>query len=246
MQLRWTAEAATDLESIADYVLEHAPKSGARGDPSRLRSTDHATHVSEPGPAEKREGKRKLVLAHCGTLSCTRSRRRRVRGAHPARRAAVVVAVSLRPGILRECSGASRVRFAAPNGRFRRALDPPSALSDRWQLPERPAVSHGDTRPIVSTTTKAFLRTTGALAWLNFSRRHLRIPSMDPRNSFNELRRNDGRFWFRISRVIRCEQRADIGQELRILAAAPKLVVSVVAQRGCPESSARQATGLPS
>jgi plasmid stabilization system protein ParE len=55
MQLRWTAEAATDLESIADYVLEHAPKSGARGDPSRLRST--ATLLTFPNRGPPKSGR---------------------------------------------------------------------------------------------------------------------------------------------------------------------------------------------
>jgi addiction module RelE/StbE family toxin len=62
MQLRWTEEAADDLERIADYVLEHAPD----------RAPELITHLYDAptalltfpnrGRPGKREGTRELVL----------------------------------------------------------------------------------------------------------------------------------------------------------------------------------------
>ena len=63
MQLRWTTEAVTDLERIADYLLQHAPERAAE-----LVRTVYQTpallleypHRGRPG---KKDGTRELVLA---------------------------------------------------------------------------------------------------------------------------------------------------------------------------------------
>lgn len=62
MQLRWTEEAATDLERIADYVLEHAPD---RAQDLIHRVYDAPTSLltfPNRGRPGKREGTRELVL----------------------------------------------------------------------------------------------------------------------------------------------------------------------------------------
>ncbi len=62
MQLRWTADAANDLEHIADYLFEHAPEHAAE----LVRKIYNAPlallnfpHRGRPG---KKEGTRELVL----------------------------------------------------------------------------------------------------------------------------------------------------------------------------------------
>jgi toxin ParE1/3/4 len=63
MQLRWTAEAATDLERIADYLLEQAPD---RAQDLIRRVYDAPTTLltfPNRGRPGKREGTRELVLA---------------------------------------------------------------------------------------------------------------------------------------------------------------------------------------
>jgi addiction module RelE/StbE family toxin len=62
MQLRWTEEAANDLECIADYLLEHAPD---RAQNLIRRVYDAPTTVltfPNRGRPGKREGTRELVL----------------------------------------------------------------------------------------------------------------------------------------------------------------------------------------
>jgi toxin ParE1/3/4 len=62
MQLRWTEEAADDLERIADYLLIHAPGRA----PELIRAVYDApsTLLTFPnrGRPGKREGTRELVL----------------------------------------------------------------------------------------------------------------------------------------------------------------------------------------
>ena len=63
MQLRWTDEAAHDLERIADYLLEHAPD---RAQDLIQRVYDAPTSLltfPNRGRPGKREGTRELVLA---------------------------------------------------------------------------------------------------------------------------------------------------------------------------------------
>jgi toxin ParE1/3/4 len=63
MQLRWTEEAANDLERIADYLLLHAPENAEEligrvyDAPAALRTFPNR------GRQGKREGTRELVLA---------------------------------------------------------------------------------------------------------------------------------------------------------------------------------------
>ena len=63
MQLRWTEEAATDLEHIADYLFEHAPERAAElvrtiyDAPAALLTFPHQ---GRPG---KKEGTREFVLS---------------------------------------------------------------------------------------------------------------------------------------------------------------------------------------
>ena len=62
MQLRWTQEAANDLERIADYLLTHAPDRAS--DLVRTVYDAPATLVTFPnrGRPGKKEGTRELVL----------------------------------------------------------------------------------------------------------------------------------------------------------------------------------------
>jgi toxin ParE1/3/4 len=63
MELRWTAEAVSDLESIADYLRDHAPERA----PGLIRRVYDApaTLLTFPnrGRPGKKEGTRELVLA---------------------------------------------------------------------------------------------------------------------------------------------------------------------------------------
>ena len=63
MQLRWTEEAADDLERIADYLLIHAPDRAA--ELVRAVYDAPATLLTFPqrGRPGKRDGTRELVLA---------------------------------------------------------------------------------------------------------------------------------------------------------------------------------------
>ena len=62
MQLRWTEEAADDLERIADYLLIHAP--GRAPELTRAVYDAPSTLLTFPnrGRLGKREGTRELVL----------------------------------------------------------------------------------------------------------------------------------------------------------------------------------------
>ena len=63
MQLRWTEEAANDLERIADYLLAHTPE---RAPELVRRVYDAATTLltfPNRGRPGKKEGTRELVLA---------------------------------------------------------------------------------------------------------------------------------------------------------------------------------------
>jgi plasmid stabilization system protein ParE len=63
MELRWTQEAAADLERIADYLFEHAPERAERlvrglyDAPARLLTFPNR---GRPG---KKEGTRELVMS---------------------------------------------------------------------------------------------------------------------------------------------------------------------------------------
>lgn len=63
MQLRWTEEAAQDLEHIANYLFEHAPKRATDlvrqiyNAPSELLAFPHR------GRAGRKKGTRELVLS---------------------------------------------------------------------------------------------------------------------------------------------------------------------------------------
>ena len=63
MQLRWTYEAASDLEQITDYLLEYAP--GRASELVRTIYDAPATLLTFPhrGRPGKREGTRELVLS---------------------------------------------------------------------------------------------------------------------------------------------------------------------------------------
>jgi toxin ParE1/3/4 len=63
MQLRWTEEAANDLEHIADYLFEHAPDRAVE----LVRTIYHAPAAlltfPNRGRRGKKEGTRELVLS---------------------------------------------------------------------------------------------------------------------------------------------------------------------------------------
>jgi hypothetical protein len=143
MQLRWTEEAANDLERIADYLLLHAPDRAASRSRSSCftlpierqtwydASTTHRrrfSHFPIAAVLERKRVRGNLSLPHYRTSWCIRfegmsSSSSASCTAHSSGRRP-----SLRQHILRDRSRASRVRFAAPNLPFSRALDPPCAL----------------------------------------------------------------------------------------------------------------------
>ena len=63
MQLRWTTEAAADLERIADYLFQHVPERA----PELVRTVYDAPAVllefPQRGRAGKKAGTRELVLS---------------------------------------------------------------------------------------------------------------------------------------------------------------------------------------
>ncbi|MFN0105394.1 MAG: type II toxin-antitoxin system RelE/ParE family toxin [Bryobacteraceae bacterium] len=89
MQLRWTEEAAADLEHIADYLFEHTPDRAVElalsvfDAPSALVTFPHR---SRPG---KKDGTRELVLSPLPYV--VRTRRRDLHRAHSARHPAMAV-----------------------------------------------------------------------------------------------------------------------------------------------------------
>lgn len=63
MELRWTEQAAADLEQIADYLFEHTPEHAERL--VRVVYDAPATLVTFPnrGRLGKKEGTRELVMS---------------------------------------------------------------------------------------------------------------------------------------------------------------------------------------
>jgi toxin ParE1/3/4 len=62
MQLRWTEEAADDLERIADYLLAHTPDRAAELVRSVYHSPSGLLTFPSRGRPGKKEGTRELVL----------------------------------------------------------------------------------------------------------------------------------------------------------------------------------------
>ena len=63
MQLRWTEEAAQDLERIADYLLLHAPDRAHDLIDRVYDAPNTLLTLPERGRRGKRQGTRELVLA---------------------------------------------------------------------------------------------------------------------------------------------------------------------------------------
>lgn len=63
MQLRWTEEAANDLERIADYLLEHAPDRARELIRRVYEAPTSLLAFPGRGRPGKRDGTRELVLA---------------------------------------------------------------------------------------------------------------------------------------------------------------------------------------
>jgi addiction module RelE/StbE family toxin len=62
MRLRWTEEAAADLERIADYLFENTPLHAARIVRTLYESPSRLLTFPELGRRGKAEGTRELVL----------------------------------------------------------------------------------------------------------------------------------------------------------------------------------------
>lgn len=71
MQLRWTAEAANDLERIADYLFEHAPDRAAELVRSVYDAPAALLTFPNRGRLGKKEGTRELVLSPLTSSSST-------------------------------------------------------------------------------------------------------------------------------------------------------------------------------
>jgi toxin ParE1/3/4 len=63
MQLRWTEEAVTDLEHVADYLFEQAPHRAAEVVRSIFDAPASLLTFPHRGRPGKREGTRELVLS---------------------------------------------------------------------------------------------------------------------------------------------------------------------------------------
>lgn len=63
MELRWTQEAAADLERIADYLFEHAPGHAKRLVSARYGATATLLTFPNRGRLVKKEGTRELVMS---------------------------------------------------------------------------------------------------------------------------------------------------------------------------------------
>jgi addiction module RelE/StbE family toxin len=63
MQLRWTEEAANDLEHITDYLFEHAPDRAAELVRTIYYAPAALLTFPNRGRPGKREGTRELVLS---------------------------------------------------------------------------------------------------------------------------------------------------------------------------------------
>ena len=63
MELRWTQEAAADLERIADYLFEHTPDHAARLVRVLYEAPATLLTFSNRGRLGKKEGTRELVMS---------------------------------------------------------------------------------------------------------------------------------------------------------------------------------------
>ena len=63
MELRWTQEAAADLERIADYLFEHAPGHAERLVRSLYDAPPTLLMFPNRGRLGKKEGTRELVMS---------------------------------------------------------------------------------------------------------------------------------------------------------------------------------------
>ncbi len=63
MQLRWTEEAASDLEHIANYVFKHAPERAAELVRKVYDAPSTLLTFPNRGRVGKKEGTRELVLS---------------------------------------------------------------------------------------------------------------------------------------------------------------------------------------
>jgi toxin ParE1/3/4 len=63
MQLRWTEEAASDLERIADYLVEHAPERAAQLVRAVYEAPVSLLTFPNRGRRGRREETRELVLS---------------------------------------------------------------------------------------------------------------------------------------------------------------------------------------
>ena len=63
MELRWTQEAAADLERIADYLFEHAPERAERLVRALYDAPRSLLTFPNRGRLGKKEGTRELVMS---------------------------------------------------------------------------------------------------------------------------------------------------------------------------------------
>ena len=92
MELRWTPEAADDLERIADYLVAHTPERAARLVRALYEAPNTLLTFPNFGRPGKKEGTRELCDVAVALHRCLHGPRGcGLRRPHPTRRAAVAV-----------------------------------------------------------------------------------------------------------------------------------------------------------
>lgn len=91
MQLRWTEEAANDLERIADYLLTHAPDRAPELVHAVYEHCLPCSHFRAPAAQGKKDGTRELVLSLLPYLVVYKVHRTDLCRAHTARSSEVAL-----------------------------------------------------------------------------------------------------------------------------------------------------------
>jgi toxin ParE1/3/4 len=91
MELRWTQEAAADLERITDYLFEHTPDHAERLVRALYEAPATLLMFPNRGRLGKKEGTRELVMSPLPYIVVSLCAEHDLCRPHPARSAAVAV-----------------------------------------------------------------------------------------------------------------------------------------------------------